>query len=282
MPVLFITPKDVFENLSNTSKKIVTFLKTLKEPQINSFVKFVPQTTRKEIKKELHSHTEWYQDIEFGKRLITYTHSHRKFGKRLHFIKELFSIRGIKNRAVFSAMPNMTGRTVLEIGCNSGLYSCYASMKGADSVLGIDMDPKRITQAKIVHRIFQKQGRVRNKLEFRQANIQMSLDLFDGFDTLFACCLLYPIGDVSLLKKRIKESQISLILIQCNTVRGELIGKKNRINVPGYESGVKTWGKILGTVKGVEQFLLDCGFAIEKVANTRSQFPVLIGSREIT
>ncbi len=281
IPVLLITPKDILVNISNIPSEILMFLNTLKEPDINCFLQFIPQITQTEIKKVLKTHSEWYQDIEFGKHLITYTQSHRKFGNIFHFIKNLFSIQRRKNKTVFAALPELTGRKVLDIGCNSGLYSCYASMRGADFVMGIDMDQHRIQQANIVKDIFLKQGRIRKEVVFRQANIQASLDLLNGFDTMFACCMLYHIGDTSLLKKQIKQSRISMILIQCNTARGEMIGDKNRIGVPGYESGVKTWGNILGTLGGAEQFLMDCGFSLERTIDNNSQFPVLIGVRNI-
>ncbi len=45
---------------------------------------------------------------------------------------------------------NFSGKTVLDIGCNSGQYSFYAKKMGAKSVTGIDVDQKRIYQAKML------------------------------------------------------------------------------------------------------------------------------------
>lgn len=43
-----------------------------------------------------------------------------------------------------------TGKSVLDIGCNSGQYSLYAKKAGASSVTGIDVDEKRINEARIL------------------------------------------------------------------------------------------------------------------------------------
>ena len=45
---------------------------------------------------------------------------------------------------------NFKNKTVLDIGCNSGQYSLHAKKLGAKSVVGIDIDKKRIYQAKML------------------------------------------------------------------------------------------------------------------------------------
>ena len=45
---------------------------------------------------------------------------------------------------------NFTNKSVLDIGCNSGQYSFYAKKAGASRVTGIDVDTKRIYQAKML------------------------------------------------------------------------------------------------------------------------------------
>lgn len=44
------------------------------------------------------------------------------------------------------------GKRVLDIGCNSGQYSLYASAMGARDVVGIDVDTNRIRQARTLAR----------------------------------------------------------------------------------------------------------------------------------
>ena len=44
---------------------------------------------------------------------------------------------------------DLTGRTVLDIGCNAGFYSLEMKRRGADLVVGIDSDPRYLAQARL-------------------------------------------------------------------------------------------------------------------------------------
>src|SRR3954471_12763707 len=55
----------------------------------------------------------------------------------------------IKWRKFASAIPNdLTGKTVLDIGCNAGFYSMEMKRRGAARVLGIDFDEGYLEQAR--------------------------------------------------------------------------------------------------------------------------------------
>jgi len=47
-------------------------------------------------------------------------------------------------------IPDVAGRSVLDIGCSSGYYGFVAKTRGAARVLGIDVDPIRIAQARVL------------------------------------------------------------------------------------------------------------------------------------
>src|SRR5947208_15455632 len=48
-----------------------------------------------------------------------------------------------------NAIPaDLTGRTVLDIGCNAGFYSIEMKRRGAARVVGIDFDDKYLSQAR--------------------------------------------------------------------------------------------------------------------------------------
>jgi tRNA (mo5U34)-methyltransferase len=48
---------------------------------------------------------------------------------------------------------DLTGKTVLDIGCNAGFYSFAAKLRGAKSVLGLDHAPHYIEQARLLREI---------------------------------------------------------------------------------------------------------------------------------
>ena len=50
------------------------------------------------------------------------------------------------------ALPaDLTGKTVLDIGCNAGFYSVEMAKRGAARVLGIDSDDRYLRQARLVN-----------------------------------------------------------------------------------------------------------------------------------
>ena len=55
----------------------------------------------------------------------------------------------IKWKHIASAIPaDLTGSTVLDVGCNGGFYSIELKKRGASRVLGIDIDDRYLTQAR--------------------------------------------------------------------------------------------------------------------------------------
>ena len=51
-------------------------------------------------------------------------------------------------------MPaDLTGRSVLDIGCNAGFYSFEMKRRGAARVLGVDSNPRYLDQARFAARV---------------------------------------------------------------------------------------------------------------------------------
>ncbi len=48
-----------------------------------------------------------------------------------------------------AALPDVTGRTVLDIGCNAGFYAIELARRGAARVVGIDSDDRYLAQARL-------------------------------------------------------------------------------------------------------------------------------------
>src|SRR5207237_9291856 len=54
---------------------------------------------------------------------------------------------GAKFRRFADQLPNVAGKSVLDIGCNAGFYSIEMKRRGAARVLGIDSDDRYLTPA---------------------------------------------------------------------------------------------------------------------------------------
>jgi tRNA (mo5U34)-methyltransferase len=81
---------------------------------------------------------------------------------------------------------NLTGKTVLDIGCNAGFYSFEAKRRGAARVLGIDNEPRYLAQARFAR------SQLRLDVEFRQLDVYDLDQLGDEqFDLVFFLGVFY-------------------------------------------------------------------------------------------
>lgn len=93
---------------------------------------------------------------------------------------------GVKFRRFADALPaDLTGRTVLDIGCNGGFYSIEMKKRGAERVLGIDFDEDYLAQARFAAEVTGQQ------IEFRQMSVYDVGALGERFDLVIFMGVLY-------------------------------------------------------------------------------------------
>lgn len=282
LPVRVVTPAEALQLESLTSDQ-GQLLESLQAPLPDHAESIQVSMEPSDVARVIESRRDWYQEVDFGTGTSTNTIASERLGRARHrlrsLIHRLFDITTEKNATIMSALPDLTGLRVLDIGCNAGLYSCYASMRGAAHVLGIDRNPRWLEQAREVASTFRALGRVTEPIDFRVASINDHLELLADVDVVMANCVLYHLGPIDRLVDALRRSEASILIIQCNTVRDRDIGKKNRPGVDGYEAARKTWGNVLATVDGASVFVDSCGFAVEKVTEPRSQYAVVVARR---
>jgi tRNA (mo5U34)-methyltransferase len=61
-----------------------------------------------------------------------------------------------------SIPSDLTGKSVLDIGCNAGFYSIEMKNRGADRVLGIDTDERYLAQARFAAEVLEVDIQFRN------------------------------------------------------------------------------------------------------------------------
>ena len=84
-----------------------------------------------------------------------------------HFLGDYPSV---KLRAFKHAIPeDLTGKSVLDIGCNGGFYSIEMKKRGADRVVGIDSDEDYLKQARFAARCQRDRYRVPEDERLRSA-----------------------------------------------------------------------------------------------------------------
>ena len=124
-----------------------------------------------------------------------------------------------KWREISRAIPaRLNGWRVLDVGCNAGFYSFELAKRGA-SVLGIDVDPHYLAQARWAVKAFGLERRV----EFRQMEVYEIARLHVRFDLGWFMGvfyhLRYPLLALDLLARRTRR----LMMFQTLTMPGDSV-----------------------------------------------------------
>ena len=124
-----------------------------------------------------------------------------------------------KWKEIRRALPKrLEGWRVLDVGCNAGFYSFELARRGA-TVLGIDVDPHYLAQARWAAGVYGLEKRV----EFRQMEVYEVARLDEPFDLVWFMGvfyhLRYPLLALDLLARRTRK----LMMFQTLTMPGDSV-----------------------------------------------------------
>lgn len=114
------------------------------------------------------------------------------------------------------------GRSVLDIGCNSGVVSMLSAKYGSSKVVGIDKRDYGIKQANAGADSWVKKDLLkrRDNISFYSGNLADNLDLVDQSDFLIMIRVIYHLREeVVTLFDRIKGREDMIVLVQGNPAR---------------------------------------------------------------
>lgn len=122
----------------------------------------------------------------------------------------------IKYKHIAPALPtDMTGMTVLDIGCNAGFYSMEMKRRGADRVVGTDSDERYLAQAR-----FAAEVNGFDNIEFRNLNVYDVAELEEKFDLVIFMGVLYHLRHPLLALDLIHEHVAKDLLLFQTMQRG--------------------------------------------------------------
>jgi tRNA (mo5U34)-methyltransferase len=99
------------------------------------------------------------------------------------------------------AVPaDLSGKSVLDIGCNAGFYSLEMKRRGAARVVGIDSDERYLAQARLASRVLGFEG-----VEFRNLDVYQVGALGERFDLVVFMGVLYHLRHPLLALDLIRE-----------------------------------------------------------------------------
>jgi tRNA (mo5U34)-methyltransferase len=153
------------------------------------------QLTTDEIRKRVETLGPWFHNMDL--RGVKTAPS--------HFLGDY---PALKWRRFAHAIPrDLTGRTVLDIGCNAGFYAIEMKRRGAARVLGIDSDDDYLAQARFASEISGLD------VEFRRLSVYDVGSLGERFDIVLFMGVLY----------HLRHPLLALDLIHEHASRGVLV-----------------------------------------------------------
>lgn len=96
---------------------------------------------------------------------------------------------------------DLTGKTVLDIGCNAGFYAIEMARRGAERVIGIDSDPRYLAQAALAAEV------ARAPVELHRMSVYDVASLGERFDLVIFMGVFYhlrhPLLALDLLREHV-------------------------------------------------------------------------------
>jgi tRNA (mo5U34)-methyltransferase len=158
--------------------------------------------TRDEIEARIASLGDWFHNMDLG-------------GVKTapnHFLGDY---PNIKWRGFADALPeDLTGKTVLDIGCNAGFYAMEMKRRGALRVVGIDSDEKYLAQARFAAEV---NG---IELDLRKMDVYEVGSLGERFDIVLFMGVLYHLRHPLLALDLLHEHVVGDLLVFQSMQRG--------------------------------------------------------------
>jgi tRNA (mo5U34)-methyltransferase len=129
-----------------------------------------------------------------------------------HFLSDF---PNVKWRTFAHAVPeDLSGKSVLDIGCNGGFYSIEMKRRGADRVVGIDHDERYLNQARFAAEV------TGMDIEFRRLEVYDIAELGERFDLVLFLGVLYHLRHPLLALDLIHEHAAKDLLVFQSMQRG--------------------------------------------------------------
>ena len=160
------------------------------------------ELSREEIRERARSLGTWFHNIDLNGVETAPDHFLQDYPK-------------VKWRMFRHAIPeDLSGKSVLDIGCNAGFYSIEMKRRGADRVLGVDFDERYLAQARFAAEVTD------SDIEFRKLSVYDVAELRERFDVVLFMGVLYHLRHPLLALDLIHEHVAGDLLVFQTMQRG--------------------------------------------------------------
>ncbi len=161
-----------------------------------------PRLTTEEIRARLATLGPWFHNLDLGGVPTAPDHF-------------LGDYPAVKWREFAHAIPSdLSGRTVLDIGCNGGFHAIEMKRRGAAHVVGIDYDEDYLAQARFAAEV------LGLEIEFRQLSVYDIARLGERFDLVLFMGVFYHLRHPLLALDLIREHVVEDLLVFQSMLRG--------------------------------------------------------------
>lgn len=159
--------------------------------------------TPEQIQQKVHDLGQWFHNLDLrGVKTAPE-----------HFLGDYPMVKW--NRFSHALPADLSGQTVLDIGCNAGFYSIEMKRRGADRVVGIDSDEKYLAQARFAADV------CGMEIEFRQLSVYEVAALREQFDLVLFMGVLYHLRHPLLALDLLHEHAVGDTLVFQSMLRGD-------------------------------------------------------------
>lgn len=145
--------------------------------------------SERRLRTQVEALAPWFQNIDLGHGITTAPD---------HFLGDY---PAFKFRRFADALPaDLTGKSVLDIGCNAGFYAIEMKRRGAARVLGIDSDERYLDQARLASAALGFAD-----IEFARLDVYDVAKLGETFDLVIFMGVLYHLRHPLLALDLIRE-----------------------------------------------------------------------------
>ncbi len=160
------------------------------------------ELTREEIEQRVRELGDWFQNIDL----------HGIPSAPHHFLGDYPAVKW--QRFAHAIPDNLSGKSVLDIGCNAGFYAIEMKRRGAERVLGIDTEPMYLAQGRFASEV------LGMEIEFRELSVYDLPQLREKFDLVIFMGVLYHLRHPLLALDLIREHVARDLLLFQSMQRG--------------------------------------------------------------
>jgi tRNA (mo5U34)-methyltransferase len=170
---------------------------------MNLAVRSIEPTEQAELKQRIEALGPWFHNINLG----------GIWTAPEHFLGDYPNVKF--QRFAPDLPEDLSGKSVLDIGCNAGFYSMEMKRRGAERVLGIDSDDRYLAQARLAG-----EALGLDNIEFRNLSVYDVGALGETFDIVIFMGVLYHLRHPLLALDLIREHVAADMMIFQSMQRG--------------------------------------------------------------